>query len=67
MKPDNGLIRLIPGRMAREKYLSWREEGYLMTREEVDALTKAKTRNKVRIRRLEEREGEFFAFLSYSH
>jgi hypothetical protein len=52
--------------MAREKYLSWREEGYLMTREEVDALIKAKTRNKVRIRRLEEREGEFFAFLSYS-
>ena len=34
--------------------------------DEVEALIKTKHRNKVRIRRLEEREGEFVAFLSYS-
>jgi|SRR5690242_3618800 len=34
--------------------------------DEVEALIKTKNRNKVRIRRLEEREGEFVAFLSYS-
>jgi predicted GNAT family acetyltransferase len=35
-------------------------------REEADFLIKTKSRKKGRIRRLEEREGEFLAFLSYS-
>ena len=37
-----------------------------MTIDEVEALIKAKTRNKVRIHRLEERMGDSVAFLSYS-
>ena len=37
-----------------------------MTGDEVEALIKIKTRNKVRIRRLEERVGDAVAFLSYS-
>jgi predicted GNAT family acetyltransferase len=37
-----------------------------MTIDEVEALIKAKTRNKVRIHRLEERVGDSVAFLSYS-
>ena len=37
-----------------------------MTIEEVEALIKTKTRNKVRIHRLEERLGDSVAFLSYS-
>jgi len=37
-----------------------------MTIDEVEALIKTKTRNKVRIHRLEERVGDSVAFLSYS-
>jgi predicted GNAT family acetyltransferase len=37
-----------------------------MTRDEVEALIETKTRNKVRIHRLEERVGDSVAFLSYS-
>jgi predicted GNAT family acetyltransferase len=37
-----------------------------MTSDEVEALIKAKTRNKVRIHRLEERVGDSVAFLSYA-
>jgi predicted GNAT family acetyltransferase len=37
-----------------------------MTTGEVETLIKAKTRDKVRIRHLEEREGDSVAFLSYS-
>ena len=37
-----------------------------MTIDEVEALIKTKTRNKVRIHRLEERLGDSVAFLSYS-
>ena len=37
-----------------------------MTSDEVEALVKSKTRNKVRIYRLEERVGDSVAFLSYS-
>ena len=37
-----------------------------MTIGEVEALIKTKTRNKVRIHRLEERVGDSVAFLSYS-
>jgi predicted GNAT family acetyltransferase len=37
-----------------------------MTIDEVEALIKAKTRNKVSIHRLEERVGDSVAFLSYS-
>ena len=37
-----------------------------MTIDEVEALIKTKTRNKLRIHRLEERVGDFVAFLSYS-
>jgi predicted GNAT family acetyltransferase len=37
-----------------------------MTIGEVEALIKTKTRNKVRIHHLEERVGDFVAFLSYS-
>ena len=37
-----------------------------MTSDEVEALIKTKTRNKVRIHRLEERVGDSVAFLSYS-
>ena len=37
-----------------------------MTGDEVEALVKTKTRNTVRIRRLEERVGDSVAFLSYS-
>ena len=38
----------------------------MMTIDEVEALIKTKTRNKVRIHRLEERVGDSVAFLSYS-
>jgi uncharacterized protein len=38
----------------------------MMTIEEVEALIKTKTRNKVRIHRLEERVGDSVAFLSYT-
>jgi hypothetical protein len=37
-----------------------------MTTDEVEALIKTKTRNKVRIHRFEERVGDSVAFLSYS-
>ena len=37
-----------------------------MTIDEVETLIRTKTRNKVRIHHLEEREGESVAFLSYS-
>jgi hypothetical protein len=37
-----------------------------MTIDEVEALIKTKTRNKVRIHRLQERVGDSVAFLSYS-
>ncbi len=37
-----------------------------MTSDEVEALIKTKTRNKVRMHRLEERVGDSVAFLSYS-
>jgi predicted GNAT family acetyltransferase len=37
-----------------------------MTIDGVEALVKTKTRNKLRIHRLEERVGDFVAFLSYS-
>jgi hypothetical protein len=37
-----------------------------MTIDEVEVLVKAKTRNKVRMHRLEERVGDSVAFLSYS-
>jgi hypothetical protein len=37
-----------------------------MTIDEVEALIKTKTRNKVRIHRLEESVGDSVAFLSYS-
>ena len=37
-----------------------------MTKDEMETLIKTKTRNKVRIRHLEQREGDSVAFLSYS-
>jgi hypothetical protein len=37
-----------------------------MTIDDVEVLIKTKTRNKVRIHRLEERLGDAIAFLSYS-
>lgn len=43
-----------------------KEEDYVMAIDEVEALIKTKTRNKLRIHRLEERLGDFVAFLSYS-
>jgi predicted GNAT family acetyltransferase len=42
------------------------EKEYLMTSDEVEALIKTKTRDNVRIRRLEEHVGDSVAFLSYS-
>jgi hypothetical protein len=38
----------------------------MMTIDEAEALIKTKTRNKVRMHRLEERVGDSVAFLSYS-
>jgi predicted GNAT family acetyltransferase len=43
-----------------------KKEDYLMTSDEVEALIKTKTRNKVRIHHLEQRVGDSVAFLSYS-
>jgi predicted GNAT family acetyltransferase len=54
------------GRFSRGKYLRSKKEDYVMTIDEVETLIKTKTRNKVRIHRLEERVGDSVAFLSYS-
>ena len=62
----NRLFDPLPGRFSREKYYVRRKEDYVMTNDEVEALIKTKTRNKVRIHRLEERVGDSVAFLSYS-
>jgi predicted GNAT family acetyltransferase len=62
----NRLFDPFPGRFSREKYLHLKEEDYVMTIGEVEALIKTKTRNKVRIHVLEERVGDSVAFLSYS-
>jgi hypothetical protein len=66
MRPQNRLFDPFPGRFSREEYLRSKEEDYVMTIDEVEALIKTKTRNKVRIHRLEERVGDSVAFLSYS-
>ena len=57
MRPENRLFDPFPGRFSREKYLRLRG---------LCDLIKTKTRNKVRIHRLEERVGDSVAFLSYS-
>jgi transaldolase len=58
--------RGVPTHGAKELPTLKKKEDYLMTSDEVEALIKAKTRNTVRIRRLEERVGDSVAFLSYS-
>jgi len=59
-----------PDRFTLDKLLNRlrnsRKEDYAMTINEVEALIKAKTRNRVRIHHLEERIGDSVAFLSYS-
>ena len=59
-----------PDRFTLDKLLNQlrnsRKEDYLMTIDEVEALIKTKTRNKVRIHRLDERVGDSVAFLSYT-
>lgn len=62
----NRLFYSFSGRFSGEKYLRLKKEDYVMTIDEVEALIKTKTRNKVRIHRLEERVGDSVAFLSYS-
>jgi hypothetical protein len=65
MRPENRLFDSFPERFSREKYLYLKKGDYVMTIDEVVASIKTKTRNKVRIHRLEERVGDS-AFLSYS-
>ena len=54
------------GCFSRGKYLRSKKKDYVMTIDEVETSIKTKTRNKVRIHRLEERVGDSVAFLSYS-
>jgi hypothetical protein len=65
MSPENRLFDPFPGRFSREEHLRSKEEDYVMTINEVETLIKPKTRDKVRIHRLEKREGDSVAFLSY--
>ena len=66
MRPETDFSNPFPGRFSREEYLRLKEEDYVMTIDEVEALIKTKTRNKVKIHHLEERAGDSVAFLSYA-
>ena len=66
MRPENRPFDPFPGRFSREKYLRSKKRDYVMTIDEVEASIKTKTRNKLRMHRLEERVGDSVAFLSYS-
>jgi hypothetical protein len=59
-------FRLIPRTLLAREVPTFEEKRTVMTIDEVEALIKTKTRNKVRIHRLEERVGDSGAFLSYS-